>query len=213
MRFPLAVIPAGGKGTRMGPGPSKGLRLVNGEPLIRHVVRFWIKLAERVRIIVPFENLDDYCEALSDSLLADEKERWACAPEREQQGVCHAILHGLSLDGAPPGFVVALGDCLFDGEFRWPVERPLAPFTGLGVMQSADSDFARSYAVGDCALIEKPLLGLGAYFLRWSDIRILERHMGITGVMAELDRISEVRRIFFLGKYRNCTYQEDLERW
>jgi len=61
--------------------------------------------------------------------------------------------------------------------------------------------------------IEKPMLGLGAYFLTWSNIWALENHQGITDAMAAIEERVVVHRIPFVGDYLNVTYPEDLLRW
>jgi len=126
----------------------------------------------------------------------------------EGRGICQAVLTGLR--SAPPQFIVALGDCLFDGEFG---PMPEGPFTGVAVQHQPESEWGRSYAVGEHQnLIEKPSLGLGAYFFTWSHLWALEQYQGITAAMGALEARTAVHRIEFTGFYRNLTYPEDLQK-
>lgn len=83
-------------------------------------------------------------------------------------------------------------------------------------MEDPSSDWGRSYAVDiglPGAVIEKPRLGLGAYFFRWSILPHLEKEKSITGVLDKAIQERSVVNIPFTGKYLNVTYPEDLERW
>jgi len=108
MRFPFAIIPAGGKGSRMGPGPPKCLREVNGKPIIQRVIHFWRQWCDEIAVVVSRDMIKPLCEALLDQeglrIYLD-----------DGNGVCPAVLAALEEEGVPRQFVIALGDCLFRG--------------------------------------------------------------------------------------------------
>ena len=216
MKFPLVVIPAAGKGTRMGGGVPKCLRLVNGEPIIRLVYEFWAPMAQECVILVPpgtrheFEKATSYKESYNsfwDQRRIIEGD-WASVPA--------AILDALQEVRCPRRFAVALGDCLFDGTFDFD---GLSDFHGVAV-DDGDPDFARSYAVKQLSdyridVMEKPKRGVGAFFFNWLALPALHNTAavdgGIVDVVAALPGV--VKAIPFSGKYLNCTTPEDLERW
>ena len=210
-RFPLCVIPAAGEGTRMG-GACKALQVIDGKSVILRVVEFWSDYAEEIVIVINPKHRDQW--------KAQDQPPMPLVRYVEQlspRGICDAVVVALRAHRCPDSFIVALGDCLFDGEFDFPDR----PFTGFGVMEPEDSDLARSYAVGKREVIEKPLLGLGAYFLTWNDIVALEdeAHMATQGVrcfgLTEAIRSfgTGAKRVPFKGRYLNVTYPEDLLRW
>lgn len=216
-RFPLCIIPAAGRGTRMGGDVAKPLRrLPSGDLVASIVIRFWAQLAEKIVVVIAPEHREQWEQH-------DSADSWPLVyftEQHGQDGVCGAVLAGLDHAGAPRTFCVGLGDCLFDGEFNFD---GLSDFHGVGVMEG-DTDFARSYAVQEVRMhdvgyhdplgitvIEKPLMGLGAYFFNWTAIGALEQNRNITDAVAALPGI--VKAIPFTGKYLNCTYPEDLQRW
>lgn len=213
-RFPLCIIPAAGKGTRMGgtdiPKPLRKLR--NGQPVASVVISFWARLASRVVVVIAPEHREQWA-------YHDDSRNWPAVPvqftEQATPGVCGAIVDGLhAAGGAPPRFVVGLGDCLFDGEFDFD---GLSDFNGVGVMDISHSDVGRSYVVGQSvsydfadAVIEKPMLGLGAYFFNWHALPALLDNVDITDVVSQL---AQFRQVPFTGRYVNVTFPEDLQRW
>lgn len=215
MTFPLVIIPAAGKGTRMGDltaaGTPKCLLEVGGRALIEHVVEWWWPLADRVVMVVGPGTKHRYFGALSSSFVH-------LVEQPEPRGVCDAILRGLdAAGGAPRTWLVGLGDCLFAGTAEWPavVARPSC------LVQAEDrDDFCRSYAVDPDggAVIEKPRLGLGGYVLTWEMLPHLEwgavLELGIThALLRHCEPGGSVLPIPFHGKYLNVTYPEDLQRW
>ena len=109
-------------------------------------------------------------------------------------------------------FVLALGDCLFDGEFETTCLR------GVGVKEGS-GEFFRSYAVGldnegnMGSLIEKPLLGLGCYWFDESDLEFFREGGGMEHALGRgmAKHSFQVNR--FTGDYLNVTYPEDLDAW
>ena len=114
-------------------------------------------------------------------------------------------------------FVVALGDCLFDGRFTQGLKE--YDDAAIGTMQS-DCDFGRSYAVEVGSMnvahstIEKPHMGLGCYWFNFSVFDHFAYCRGITEVIQRImDTSGIVSAIPFEGNYLNATYPSDLDRW
>lgn len=215
MRFPLCVIPAGGDGTRMGCDGPKCLQEVGGLPILTHVVHYWRKYCDSLVVVTKHEWLEQF------KALNFQSGQVEIIGEPEPMGICAAVLAGLEHCRCPRQFVVALGDCLFDGVFDF--EDLHFSRHGVGVM-AADTDTARSYTVAlgyqasalcpsVMGVIEKPQLGLGAYFLNWTAVLALENAGGITDVVGKLAQTSVVVPVPFVGRYLNVTYKEDLNRW
>ena len=206
MRFPLAIIPAAGRGTRMlSTETPKCLLEVNGKPLIEHVVRFWAQHADRFAIVVAPGTVVDIGRAVDVTGL-----EWFPVCQPEPKGIADAVWRARDLVVGGP-FVVALADCLFRGTFVFPEP----PFCGVAVQRRPTDDWGRSYAVradGDgkvCGIIEKPALGLGAYFFGGRS------YLGpMEGAQwdAHLEKIA-LRAVLFEGEYRNVNTPEDLGRW
>lgn len=226
--WPLCVIPAAGSGTRMGDlcrDRPKCLLPVNGVPLIRHVWDFWAPMADQV-VVVAAPGQEDAVWAALPSWALDNNT--GIVEQPEPRGVNDAILCALRAVRCPPTFVVALGDCLFKGDFDHfdlSAVRDLE-LCGMAVRRAEEQmdDWERSYSLqvyddvsGVCvsSVTEKPLLGLGAYWLNWKAVGALEaaRDKSITEAFEHLLEHGErVRPVTFSGAYRNCTYPGDLER-
>ena len=230
MTFPLIIIPAAGKGTRMGAlcadGTPKALLEVNGKTIIQHVVDFWCPLVETnsyrgVVIVIAPEHKQAWRRQ---DMPPMPMVRYVVQPE--PRGATDAVLCAIEEVRCPRHFAIALGDCLCGGTFDWS---GLGDDYGVAVRKDDASEWGRSYYVGVYddvsgvrygkvvrSAIEKPALGLGFYFLNWQALPALERHRddSMTAVIQELVEDGQVvRPVPFDGQYRNVTFPADLEGW
>ncbi|MFG3366103.1 2-C-methyl-D-erythritol 4-phosphate cytidylyltransferase [Streptomyces sp. NPDC048156] len=102
-----AVIPAAGRGVRLGPGAPKALRALNGTPMLIHAVRA-MAASRSVSLVVVVAPPDEASSAEVKTLLADhalpERTDFVVVPggESRQESV------KLGLDALPPGIDVVL---------------------------------------------------------------------------------------------------------
>ncbi|MFA3839379.1 2-C-methyl-D-erythritol 4-phosphate cytidylyltransferase [Streptomyces aureus] len=102
-----AVIPAAGRGVRLGPGAPKALRALNGTPMLIHAVRA-MAASRSVSLVVVVAPPDETSAAEVKTLLADhalpERTDFVVVPggETRQESV------KLGLDALPPGIDVVL---------------------------------------------------------------------------------------------------------
>ncbi|MEU5058372.1 MULTISPECIES: 2-C-methyl-D-erythritol 4-phosphate cytidylyltransferase [unclassified Streptomyces] len=102
-----AVIPAAGRGVRLGPGAPKALRALNGTPILIHAVRA-MAASRSVSLVVVVAPPDEASAAEVKTLLADhalpERTDFVVVPggETRQESV------KLGLDALPPGIDVVL---------------------------------------------------------------------------------------------------------
>ncbi|MGW6397363.1 2-C-methyl-D-erythritol 4-phosphate cytidylyltransferase [Streptomyces sp. NPDC055134] len=102
-----AVIPAAGRGVRLGPGAPKALRALNGTPMLIHAVRA-MAASRSVSLVVVVAPPDEASAAEVKTLLADhalpERTDFVVVPggESRQESV------KLGLDALPPGIDIVL---------------------------------------------------------------------------------------------------------
>ncbi|MFB7996788.1 2-C-methyl-D-erythritol 4-phosphate cytidylyltransferase [Streptomyces sp. NPDC056002] len=102
-----AVIPAAGRGVRLGPGAPKALRALNGTPMLVHAVRA-MAASRSVSLVVVVAPPDEASAAEVKTLLADhalpERTDFVVVPggETRQESV------KLGLDALPPGIDIVL---------------------------------------------------------------------------------------------------------
>jgi len=212
------IIPCAGESSRMSNIP-KTLLLIKGKPLLTHVIDIWK------------DSVDDFVFILKRSTTY----LWEYLPENsavvfqdEPKGLADAILRAEPyVEGK---FVVALGDCLYDGKFD---DEDFD--IGIGVWKTNNiAEVNKSYLVGIedglvRTVVEKPSIsieggkplncGMGIYFL---DTRIFDyiRKTRVTPgggdftevLQAMIDEGEKIAPVFFKGKYINVTYPEDLEK-
>jgi len=205
MRHQTCIIPVAGQGTRMGglteSLPKCLLKTKNGKTLLEQVVDFW---KSDVYVIV----LNEFGSEIA-AVMNGLGVNWI--PVQTEEKTLGASLWRARSHVETP-FVLALGDCLFDGEFETTCLR------GVGVKEGS-GEFFRSYAVGlDSegnmgSLIEKPLLGLGCYWFDESDLEFFREGGGMEHALGRgmAKHSFQVNR--FTGDYLNVTYPEDLDTW
>lgn len=202
MRFPLCIILAANSSTRIqSTEKAKCLLEVNGKPLLEHVARFWAQYADRFAVVVSSRYVE--IAGVMDRLAMPYGLIW----QPEPIGFSDAVYRCRDLIDGP--FMVALADCLFKGQLHFP-----SNFSNGVAVQRGTSDWHRSYAVGVngetvTGLIEKPALGLGAYFFD-GDATRFQNNLAWETVLAGIPNLKIVP---FEGEYLNCTYPEDLGRW
>lgn len=220
----VCVILCGGKGSRLFPLTlqlQKSLILVNGAPILWHVVRYWSAFASRFVFVAKHhkEQVIDYVRSL-------EIQAEFIEPD-SLQGIADGIYQVRDLVGQK--FIVVLGDCVCAGNFRFrhPVDQ------AVGVWRTnAPEDIRRSYSVElqDDRLIhvvEKPthlpnnLCGTGFYFFDRKLFEYIARakpsplrnEKEITDVIQSMIEAGEdISAAFLDGSYLNITLPEDIER-
>ena len=205
MRSQTCIIPVGGEGTRMGglteTVPKCLLKTKNGRTLLEQVVEFW----SADRYVVILNNFVSEITSTMEALRVD----WTAVKTTEKT-LASSICLAQTVVNTP--FVIALGDCLFNGTFEHEVLR------GVGVKEGT-GEFHRTYAVGHAgkddvtSLIEKPLMGLGCYWFDSADFEFFSEGGGMEhalerGMAAHTFKVNR-----FTGDYINVTYPEDLENW
>lgn len=213
----IVVIPVAGEATRMGElssdTPKCLLRTGNNRTLLEQIVKFWD--AERTIVI-----MKDHIGAIAAEMDRVVKSMWGDAKHWVPVYSAEKTLSQSIKLCAPwidHHFVVVMGDCLWDGEF----EEGWVGVRGLAVAERGCCDWSRSYAVdvnrvgGVVGVIEKPLLGLGAWWFHGDDIEIFGAREGMEGVVRKVSEAASVKftSVTFAGHYLNVTYPEDLKRW
>jgi NDP-sugar pyrophosphorylase family protein len=214
------VILAAGKGERMGGDIPKVMLEVAGKPILKHVIEFWERYKVKNFIFV----LGHQYEYIRNYLIHVDLDHWTFVIQKEQKGIANAI--SLTENVVPDRFIVALGDCLNIGDFKYPVDM----VQGYGIL---DNEYKNNQARG-CSVIvvnnhitsvfEKPPMdyaGIGTYFfdrmvfnyIRNTKPSSVRNEIDIADVMTNMVRDSHViEAVPFRGYFINCTYPEDIER-
>jgi len=213
------VIPCAGRGTRMGADTPKALLEVNGRTILSHITEQWSSIVDDFVIVVGPKNEDAIRQSYGDAIFV---------AQEEPKGLANAILQADKHIARDEKFVVALGDCLYKGQFD-----ESAFDLGIGVWETDDlTEINKNYQVlawgGTVVqLIEKPALigvgarncGMGVYFMDgrvFDYIRKLKIAPGggdFTYVLQMMiDSGEKITPVWFEGEYINVTYPEDLER-
>ncbi|MDX2933056.1 2-C-methyl-D-erythritol 4-phosphate cytidylyltransferase [Streptomyces ipomoeae] len=100
-----AVIPAAGRGVRLGPGAPKALRALNGTPMLIHAVRA-MAASRAVSLVIVVAPPDGAAEAKSllDAHALPERTDFLVVPGGETRQ--ESVKHGL--DALPPGYDIVL---------------------------------------------------------------------------------------------------------
>lgn len=214
----------GGKGTRLGPMSTdiaKSLVMVSGKPVLGHIVDYWKHFTKDFVFVVNYKKEDviDYVAGLD--IKAD------FIAEEEPKGIANAL--SLVKGSVGERFIVALGDCLCNGNFVVPAEMS----QGVGVWEAVnEDDIKRSYSIkinSDLitTVIEKPtvlinnLCGMGFYFFDRSVFGFIRKtppssrtgRVEITDVIQTMITGGEkISPVFFDSEYLNVTFPEDITR-
>lgn len=222
-----AIVPVGGAHTRMGGDMQKCLaKTANGRVVLEQVVAFWKEQGIKRFLLVLNDDIGPI-SVLMDTLCMDEDITWG--PVWNAGGSLPEGISRCRTYVAQGPVLLALGDCLFDGEFGWkgtttprgergsPTSHRFSSYYTYFAVQCGDPDFNGSYAVkledgSVSGIIEKPVMGLGAW---WMGSELLECFKGsdLMTCMEEVMKQRTARPVYFDGKYLNVTHPVDLERW
>jgi len=217
------IIPCAGKSTRMNSNIPKVLLKVGSRTLLGHITLQWSDLVDGYVIVVSREN---------ELLIRQHSGKAEFVVQDPLKGIADAILQ--TEPYVSDNFVVALGDCLHNGKFRWNG----SPKQGIGVWKTGNLlEVNKSYLVdverGQVKrVIEKPNMhpsdvggplncGMGVYFfdrrvfdyIRKTPPSTLRNEVEITNVIQNMiDSGEKITPIWFTGKYINITYPEDIKK-
>lgn len=219
------VVLCAGKGTRIraySEDVPKVMLESDNQPILRYVINYWKQFTNDFIFVVGYkkEQVIDYVKKLSiNSTFVEQK---------ELRGIADAVNH--VKDNVTGNFILALGDCLCEGNFIFPDNIEM----GIGVWETNNlEDIKRSYSIeltNDIInkVVEKPkdiinnLCGMGFYFFNlkvFDYIKItppseLRNEIEITDVIQNMiDGGEKVKPVFFKGRYLNVTFPEDIENW
>lgn len=221
------VILGAGRGTRLGASGPKPLIHVAGRPALAHIMDTWRDCVDGFVIISDKTHEQDYSRYLH----GRESLPYQVVVQEPVIGIAHAIRQ--AEPWVDDRFVVALGDCLYQGEFLIP-EKPEPIRQGVGVwMQASPSDIQAGYgvAVSNDGILtdaeEKPkdptgyLCGMGVYFfdasvfayLAAAKVTPLRNELEITNVLHKMIHEGEgLSAVRFNGWYVNINIASDLRR-
>jgi glucose-1-phosphate thymidylyltransferase len=221
------VVLCAGEGTRLlkdlkeGGRVAKAMVEIAGKPLISYVTDYWKQFAHEFIFVVNFqkEKIIEYIKTLPI--------KSSFVEQKELRGIAYAL--SLTEDMVTDNFVMALGDCIINGEFEFPENMKM----GVGVWRTQrEEDIQRSYSIeiekdNITRVVEKPKVlvndfcGMGYYFfnkkvfdyIRKTPPSALRGEIEITDALQQIinggDKLSPV---FFKGDYLNVTYAEDLPK-
>lgn len=197
----------------------KSMVEVGGHPLLYHILQYWRRYCTRFVFVAHHaaEQIDAFRRTIDAETVI--------VVEEEPLGIARAVRQAAAYVADP--FVTVLGDCLCDGNFRFPP----AMAHGIGVTAADDvGTIQRSYSVEVAGervtrVIEKPehvvndLCGMGVYFFSSS----VFDHIDSTAVSPRTGRVEitdvvqhmidgglRVVPAWFTGTYVNVTYPADL---
>lgn len=198
----------------------KQLFKIYEKPVLGWVVDFWRKYTDDFIFVVGYQKdkVIDYIKTLPINYTIVEQD--------QPKGIAHAL--SLTKDHLPDNFILALGDCICNGEFKIPRYMK----QGVGVWETNKlEDIKRSYSIEHedgriHRMVEKPkvlpnkLCGLGFYFLNRRILDYIEKtppsllrnEVEITDVLQNMiDSGEHLSVVEYEGEYLNITYPEDIE--
>jgi NDP-sugar pyrophosphorylase family protein len=211
------IIPIAGLASRMGYIP-KTLLNINGKPLLHRIVEFWKDDVDSFIFVARKEAMSYLWEILPENAIVVFQER--------PQGLAHAILQ-VEKCVHDEEFIVALGDCLYNGVF----EKRTGKLMGIGTLRTTEEELRKNFLVEHKEgiikrLTEKPsgytsseqLCGMGVYFLHppvFDYIRKANIKPGggdFTYILQSMSRDYKIVAVPFEGEYINVTYPEDIKK-
>jgi dTDP-glucose pyrophosphorylase len=216
------VVICAGKGKRILPNSldkPKTMILLNGKPIVHHIVEYWRKYTNNFLFIVGYKKNHIIRYVPHRGIQSKFIE------QKELRGIAHAI--SLAQDDVSDNFIVVLGDCLCLGTFS----PPGAMTQGVGVWKTESFESIRTnYAViikGDriSQVIEKPkepcnnFCGMGVYFFNKNVFRYIEKtrpsilrnEVEITDAIQTMIHSHErITPVYFNGAYINITFPQDI---
>lgn len=220
--FKTIVVPCAGEGSRLGiGGGAKCLALVNGRPIIYHIISKWKRLCENWIFIVRKGDAEIM------KFLSAQDIHWRLVTQPEPLGIGDAVLRAEPV--VENMFAVVLGDCLTAGTWA-PPEAPFS--TGIGIAGNASKeDICSNYGAfinenRVVKVVEKPseaegmFCGMGVYFLNSSIFEAIRGtapdHDGKTPITSALQTLidsgTDLAPVFFAGEYININNESDLAR-
>lgn len=219
------VILCAGKGSRLLPlseTTHKAMLKIAGKPILGHVIDYWRAYTDDFVFVVHYrkEDIIDYVGSLSIK---------AEFIELEELRELAYSLRSAARANLTDNFIVALGDCLNKGDFRFPDELDF----GVGVWPTSEHyHIKRSYSVdfeGDIVrkLVEKPteiinnICGMGSYFFNKKIFDYIDKtppsalrnQIELTdAIQKAVEEGEKVKVVEFIGHYININDQEDLKR-
>ncbi len=198
----------------------KPLFKVFEKPVLGWIVDYWKKYTDDFIFVVGYKKKEimNYVKTLPIN--------YTFVEQKEPKGIAHAL--SLAKDHLSDNFIVVLGDCICNGEFKIPEEME----QGVAAWQTNNlDDIKRSFSVEHeegkiHRVVEKPqevpnkLCGLGFYFLNKKVFDYIERtppsslrsEVEITDVLQTMiDGGERLHLVEFDGQYLNITYPEDIE--
>lgn len=218
------VVLCAGEGRRLRPHTAttpKVLEQVGKYPVLRYVVDYWRRFTQDFIFVVHYkkEEVVKFVQTLPVNHI--------CVEQKELRGIADALSYAQPY--ATDKLVLALGDCICDGEFLLPNNME----QGVAIWETEDCDaIRRSYSVEIdrnglvVKVVEKPdflpnkWCGLGYYFL---DRRVfdyikatkpsaLRGEVEITDVIQNMINSGEkISGVTYKGNYMNITYPKDLQ--
>jgi len=198
----------------------KPLFKVFDKPVLGWVVDHWKKYTDDFIFVVGYkkDKVIDYIKTLPIN--------YTIVEQKEPKGIAHALF--LAKDHLSDNFILVLGDCICNGEFKIPENMN----QGVAAWQTNNiDDIKRSFSIEHedgkiHRVVEKPqnppnkLCGLGFYFLNKKVLDYIDKtppsslrnEVEITDVLQNMiDSGEHLHMVEFGGQYLNITYPEDIE--
>ena len=216
------VVLCAGKGLRIFPNSEyipKVMIEINKKPVLEYVIEYWKRYADGFIFVVGYKK-EQVIEYVSNVSIKAE-----FVEQETLRGIADAISH--VKDCVSDNFIVVLGDCICDGEFRFPEKI----VQGVGVRKTENiEEIKRNYSIElknniVYQVVEKPkeipndLCGMGVYFFDRRVFRYIDKtkpsklrnEVEITDVIQNMIEAGEkIIPVFFEGDYVNVTFPYDV---